>query len=154
MAKVDFSKLVDNIYIKKQELKAINAVIAKSEKVKAGLKNTIKDFEIKMLVELNKKKLKGVRGQLASCSISPREAFKIISWTKFWGWMVKNDAGDCVEKRPVKSAIIERITKDNGKRKATPVGLEHSSWEELSVTKNPTNPVKGILDQLNNAHTS
>lgn len=135
--KIDFAGLVDDIYTKKQELKAVNATIAKSEKVKSALKNTIKDLEIKMLAGLGKDKLQGVRGELAGCSISKKEAFKIISWPKFWGWCVKNDASDCVEKRVVKTAVIERITKDNGKRKATPAGLEHTEWEALNVTKNP-----------------
>lgn len=91
----------DLLYQKRQERLAIEA----QAKAMAREEEALRDH---IMVELPKQKCEGVIGKVAAVKIESKTKIDVVDWPAFFAWAAKHDAWDCVQRRAVQSAIVDR----------------------------------------------
>ena len=72
----------------------------------------------------------GARGRLATAFVSEQKHPKIVSYQKFWGYVVKHQAYDLLQKRVASTAYYDR--RENGERVP---GVKTFRQTKISVRK-------------------
>ena len=115
--------LIDRLY--QQDL-----AIRKVEKALRDEKAKREEIQNSLLDSMNANKLHGARGRLATAFVSEQKHPKIVSYQKFWGYVVKHQAYDLLQKRVASTAYYDR--RENGERVP---GVKTFRQTKISVRK-------------------
>lgn len=115
---------VDALYRRRQERLDLERSV---ERLKEGER----DLRDHVLGLLNRSKLDGAKGSLATCAVTRKRTWKVSEWPRFWKWCRANDAlGVYVQKRLSTEAVGEYAAAGG----EVP-GVEPFDVVDLSVTK-------------------
>ncbi len=121
---------VDALYEMRAKRLAYGKKIREAEGVLSALKEREEEVALDLSAELRKMGGTKLSGELATFSPGSIDVFTVEDWELFYGYIVQNNAFECLEKRPSRGALKERLENDD-----LPVGVKADKKFNFSLTK-------------------
>lgn len=103
---------IDAFYRMRESRLGYSKEIKKAEKVLSALKGREEEVALELAAELRKMGASKMSGETATFSPGEIDVFTVDDWDLFYQYIIDNDAFDCLERRPARGALKDRLEDD------------------------------------------